>query len=144
MAGGIIRERGPPGWAGVGTVSRVTVPLWQLSESTRMRTPAANRLSSRYSSSSINWLSHRHQVSSLRSGSSPVTSATCPPWPEKVRKKKSPFFSVLAALRSAASTAERVAWAVISTVGFMPLALAMACMSSASASQAARSPLQPP
>ena len=45
-----------PGIAGGGiTISRVTVPLWQLSESTRMRTPAAKRLSSKYSSSSINW-----------------------------------------------------------------------------------------
>jgi hypothetical protein len=29
------------------TASRVTVPLWQLSERTRMRTPAAKRLSSK-------------------------------------------------------------------------------------------------
>ena len=38
-------------------MSRVTVPLWQLSDSTRMRTPDANFASSKYSSSSISWLS---------------------------------------------------------------------------------------
>jgi hypothetical protein len=36
-----------PGGGGGGGSSRVTVPLWQLSESTRTRTPAAHRLSSK-------------------------------------------------------------------------------------------------
>ena len=47
MSGGMSRERAS-GRAGsvTGRASRVTVPLWQLSERTRMRTPGTKRLSS--------------------------------------------------------------------------------------------------
>ena len=40
------------------------------------------RPNSAYNSSSITCPSYRHQVSSCLSSSSPVTSGTCPPWPE--------------------------------------------------------------
>ena len=46
------------------TGARVTVPLWQLSDSTRILTPGANRLRAKYSSSSISSPSNRHHVSS--------------------------------------------------------------------------------
>ena len=60
-----------------------------------------------------------------------------------MRKKKSPFFSALAAPRIAASTLARVAFFVSSTVGFMAFDIAMAAMSLASNSQAASGPSQP-
>jgi hypothetical protein len=50
---GIIFDRPAGASAPRGGIARVTVPLWQLSESTSTRTPSAKRLNSRYTSSSI-------------------------------------------------------------------------------------------
>jgi hypothetical protein len=96
-----------------------------------------------YSSSSISWPSYRHQVSSSLSVSSPDTSGTWPPWPEKVRKKKSPLTSAFEAARKADSSLARVPSLVSSTVAFMPRPVASAAMSLASNSQAASGPVQP-
>ena len=71
--GGIIFDRPIPATVS-GTRARTTDPLWQLSDSTMIRTSSRKADISLNTSSSMSSLSYRHQVSSFGSGSSPLLS----------------------------------------------------------------------